>query len=309
MKPRFSSILIYGLGLMGGSLARDLQRLRREHGFDLRIDGAVRSARSGAIAQETKLVDGVFVGADIAALPLDDYDLVVLGLPVAGCIELLPRIPAGARAVFTDVGSTKRGLMDAYNRNGFIERFALVGSHPMAGTEHSGPGAAIENLYKGKLVFIFDPAPPLNAAPETAARLAGAGAMVEELWRLVGANTWKLGPAEHDEALAYLSHTPHILAGLIAGWAARNPTVNRLTSGGPMPLTGGGFKDMVRIAGSNPEMWTEILFTNRDMVLQSLRDFERDLGGVIRMVSQGSPEEWRGFFAGALRNKKFLTGL
>lgn len=315
MNLRFKNILIYGLGLMGGSVARDLQRIRAAENLPLQITGVVRSARSRLQALQQELADEVYASEELER-PLDfgQYDLILLSIPVAASIRFMESLPVlhsdNHEPVVIDVGSTKEVLSRAYYEGHHYRRFIFIGCHPMAGSEMAGPTAAREFLYRGKLCFVTEPdleRMGQDLRPELLDRFQQARRDIRDFWETLGAVTWPVPPHLHDEALAYLSHSPHLLAALITQWAENNPTVNSLTRSAPIPLIGGGFKDMVRISGSNPEMWTEIMQTNRENIARSLRDFRDMLDECLRMVDGNSPADWYRFFERAFEAKKFIT--
>ena len=286
------SVLVYGMGMMGASVGAALRR----RAPDVRITGVVRSDKSAAVIRERDFADTVLVAPDPAVLG-NDFDLVVIGLPVLGAVELAQRLPA-LKGVVTDMSSTRREVQAAFARR---EDLLFVGSHPMCGSENAGPRAARADLYQDRLCLIT----PLERTGEehtTAIRT------VEAFWRSLGMRTCELPAESHDRTLAYLSHSPHLLSGLLAIWAASSADVRDATTGAPMPITGGGFKDMARIAGSNPEMWADILFSNRDNVAGSLRDFAAQLERLIGDLESRDREWWLRWFAGARQDRDFLCG-
>lgn len=226
---------ILGLGLMGGSLARDLVARRvRVLGYD--ADPGVLHAALG---------DGVLHGTlDDSLAGLDEAGLVVVATPVDAVASLLSRLAPrlSAEAFVTDVGSTKQAIVEHAEGAGLGERF--VGSHPLAGDHRSGWGATRDGLYAGVRVFIT---PGPRSAP-------AAVEAIEGLWTALGAACTRIGAEEHDRRMAWASHLPQVASSAVAGalWPAG------LTPGDLGP----GGRDVTRLAASSPEMWAAICLAN-----------------------------------------------
>ncbi|MEQ9364815.1 MAG: prephenate dehydrogenase/arogenate dehydrogenase family protein, partial [Leptospirales bacterium] len=232
--------------------------------------------------------------SQIADLELSAYDLIVLGTPVKSVQRLAALIPGDYAGIVTDMSSTRREVQAAFAARPDLR---FVGSHPMCGSENRGPSAARPDLFLNRLCILT----PLERGDEALT------ARVRDLWALLGMQTFVLSGPHHDEVLSYLSHGPHLLAGLLTLWA-RNESVNSAIAGAPMPITGGGFKDMARIAGSNPEMWTDILVSNRDFLAAGLKDFQRQLGDLIQKVESGEAGDWLEWFDRARAARNLLCG-
>ena len=243
---------IVGLGLVGGSLARDLAAA------GWRVLGTDRDPTTARRAR----ADGVVAG------PIDPgaVDLVVLAVPVraaAGWLRSLADSVAPT-AVVTDVGSTKRGVVEAAGAAGLGDRF--VGSHPLAGDHRSGWTASRTGL--------FDDAPVwLTPTPETD---PGALAAVEALWRAVGGRPRRITAEDHDRLLARISHLPQLAATALAG------TLDR--AGIEAEQLGPGGRDTTRLAGSDPDMWTDILIENGDEVGPALDALIAELTRLRRAI-------------------------
>lgn len=290
----FRSILIYGMGMMGASLA---QALRKNDGHSVRITGVVRTESSAAFLRGHKQADEILIcpeESQISDLDLSDYDLIVLGTPVKSVVRLTALLPRNFAGLITDMSSTRREVQAAFEARPDLN---FVGSHPMCGSENRGPFAARPELFLNRLCILT---PLENGSEELTTR-------VQSLWTSLGMRTFVLSGPHHDEVLAYLSHGPHLLSGLLALWA-QNDRVSEAIGQAPMPITGGGFKDMARIAGSNPEMWTDILVSNRDFLASGLKEFQSQLEGLIRDVEHGEPEMWMEWFGRAREARNLLCG-
>ncbi len=259
----FPRAALIGCGMVGGSLMAAL----RAAGAVERVVGYDRERAHGEAARARGLVDEVAADAAAAAR---GAALVVVAVPVRATAEVLDAI-AGAVAdalLVTDVGSTKRDVVDAADAQPFAERFC--GAHPMAGTEKSGPDAADAALFAGKLALVTPGRRTADAAR----------AACEELWRAVGARTRVMTPAIHDRAMAWVSHLPHAAAFALAGAVG-------LEQGEVAGLSGGGFVDTTRIAASDPAMWRDIFLANRAPLLDAIDGLARELAALRRAVDAG----------------------
>lgn len=237
------TVAVLGLGLVGGSLARDLSALGARVLVLDRDEESMRDAlRQGAAHGE--------IGP--SGEGLGSADLVVLAVPVAAAGALLQRVlpRLSERCVVTDVGSTKRGIQRAAAELGLERRW--VGSHPMAGDHRSGWAASRSGLFAGSRVYLC---PAATSSPE-------AVGVVRALWRAVGAEPVDIGAEEHDRVLAWTSHLPQVASTLLAV---------ALDGAGHSPgELGPGGRDVTRLAGSSPEMWTAICQDNADLLEPAL---------------------------------------
>lgn len=293
------SVLIYGMGMMGASLALALKSSPHYNGT---VTGVVRSEKSAAFIRQHHMADDVMVipeTDDIKKIPLQDFDMVVIGLPVRSSLYLLEIFPS-YNGLITDMSSTQQEIHNVIRKRPDLR---FVGSHPMCGTENTGPSAARADLYLDRLCLI-------TGRPEQPDDIHLQDDINRTLnfWQSIGMKVFRVSPEKHDEFLSYLSHSPHILSGLIAVWAQNSTVVQEVTNESPMPVTGGGFRDMVRIAGANPEMWTDILQTNRSNVVKSLREFQQLLSDMIQHLEKWEDESYPDWFSQARKARNLLSG-
>ncbi|HYE06103.1 MAG TPA: prephenate dehydrogenase/arogenate dehydrogenase family protein [Planctomycetota bacterium] len=233
------TVLVTGLGLMGGSLAAALSRA----GWNVllhhrRHEVAERAEQSGY---------GRAVTDPAAAMA--DADVAVVCTPVGVIADTVRALAAApGAAVITDVGSTKGRLARELSAQAAGGRY--VGSHPMAGSHRQGLDHADPELFRGRACVVT----PTAASPTRAVDA------VDALWRDVGGRVVRMGPDEHDAAVAEASHLPHILAATAAAG---------LTPLG-VPLASSGFRDTTRVAAGSPELWSGILRDNRAAVLAGI---------------------------------------
>ena len=278
-EPR--KLLIVGLGLLGASLGMALRG-----GPYLRLGWTRRkTVRDWSVAQNA--VDRT---SDSLESLLAEADLTVLALPIPQILEFMETYRSAFRpgSVLTDLGSVKSEMLKPGSK--LAERnVAYVGSHPMAGTEKSGPEAAFPSLYSQASVFVC----PNDFAPEPAVR------QVEELWKTLGTKVSRIDAHQHDELVAHTSHVLHIIASAL--------TLGILDSGSPEQTRrrfdgcATGFKDTSRIASSSPRMWREIIEYNQPAVLTALDDFEKSFRHLRAMIET---RDFDGFETAFARGKE-----
>jgi prephenate dehydrogenase len=281
----FDKLVIFGVGLIGGSLARAL-RERDGVARSGSIIGVGRSRASAERARELGVVDDVAALDDDAALSaaLAGADLVLLAAPVAQTLPLLTRIAPmlGAKTIVTDAGSTKSDVVAAARAALGARVAQFVPGHPIAGRESSGVEAALPDLYVGRNVVLC---PLAENRPEDVAR-------IEALWRATGALVSMMGVEQHDRVLASVSHLPHLLSFAL---------VERILSERDAPLkfsfAAGGFRDFTRIAASSPEMWRDVCLANRDALLEELDGYTAVLAQLRAAIVAGDGATLEAVFA------------
>ncbi|CAA9302302.1 MAG: Prephenate dehydrogenase [uncultured Gemmatimonadetes bacterium] len=258
--------VVIGLGLIGGSVARDLAaRGVYVLGYDRDPATLAEALRDGGIHEALSDLDA-------------DADLVVIAVPVSVAAAVLrglgPRLRAAT--LITDAGSTKASIVQAAQEAGLVARF--VGSHPLAGDHRSGWSASRAGLFVGARVFL---SPTASTAPDA---LDAAHA----LWRDLGATTEAVDAAEHDRRLASISHLPQALATALASLLSAQAF-------GRADL-GPGARDMTRLAGSSPEMWTAIAADNAHHLVPAVAALEERLGALRAALARGDEAWLRRFF-------------
>jgi prephenate dehydrogenase len=256
--PEFGKVVVFGVGLIGGSFALALKAA----GEVGEVVGFGRSVGTLKQALDLGIIDriGANPGQEVA-----DADLVLIATPVGQMPEIMARIAPylGAETVVTDGGSTKSDVVAAA-RAAFGDRIGqFVPAHPIAGAENSGAAAAKADLYRERKVV-------LTALPENSVLNV---ARVRSAWEWCGAQIFELTPAEHDQVFAAVSHLPHLLSfALVHDLAVRDNSELFFT------FAASGFRDFTRIAASHPEMWRDIALANRDALLIELKRYEDQIG-------------------------------
>ncbi len=263
-------LAIIGVGLIGGSLARDLRRA----GHVGEIVGFGRSLGNLQKAVDLKVIDRAAVSAADAA---HGADMIVVAVPVGSMHDIFTQLASALvdGAVVTDVGSVKGAVVEAA-REAFGARFAaFVPGHPIAGTEHSGVAASVAGLFKKHRVILT----PENETD------ASAVARVRTMWEATGAKVTLLPVEQHDAVLAACSHLPHMLAYALVDMLVRRDD-HRLT----FDLAAGGFRDFTRIASSDPVMWRDICLANTEAIVELLRDFRENLDALSDAIARRDGE-------------------
>lgn len=242
-------IAVVGIGLIGGSMAL----LLREQGFATRVLGVESNPEHAQKAIALGIVDAV-TGLDEA---IANSDLVILSAPVSACADLLPRVlDLVDKQVVIDTGSTKMSLLDA--AKGHAKRGRYVATHPMWGTEFSGPEAATTQAFKGRANVIC------NAGESDADALA----TVEQLYAMLGMYPVYMNGGDHDVHVAYISHIAHITSFALANTVLEKEKEEDAI----FELASAGFESTVRLAKSSPAMWMPIFRQNKENILDVLNE-------------------------------------
>lgn len=277
--PKIGRLVVVGLGLIGGSFAKGL----RERGLCREVVGVDLDAESCRLAVQLGVVDRC--ESDLAAA-CQGAEVIQLAVPILAMEKVLAqlaRIDLG-NAVLTDVGSAKGNVVRAARLAFSGKAVRLVPGHPIAGSEQSGVEAANAELFRRHKVILT----PSEHSDEAAV------ALVEGLWRELGADVESMEVEHHDQVLAATSHLPHLLAfTLVDSLAKRSENLEIFR------YAAGGFRDFTRIAGSDPVMWHDIFLANREAVLRTLDTFRDDLDALRDAVDAGDGHQLLGVFTRA----------
>ena len=285
--PLFNRLALLGVGLIGSSIAR----AARTQGAVREIAACARSAATRRRVAELGLADLV---AETNAAAVVGADLVIVCAPVGACGEIAREIAPNLKpgAIVSDVGSVKAAIVrDMGPHIPFGVHF--VPAHPVAGTEHSGPDSGFAELFVGRWCILT---PPNGADDAAVERLAA-------FWRMLGANVDSMPAEHHDLVLAITSHLPHLIAYTIVGTADELAEVTRSEV---LKFSAGGFRDLTRIAASDPTMWRDVFLANKDAVLEMLGTFNEDLAKLTRAIRRGDGEA---LFAHFTRTRAIRRGI
>ena len=286
----FDKIALIGIGLIGGSIALAARRA----GLAGEIVAATRRAETAAIANKLKLVD--HCGIDLAAA-CEGADMVIVCTPVGACgaaaKAIAPALKEGC--IVSDVGSVKQSVIEAMTPH-LPAGVHFVPTHPVAGTENSGPEAGFAELFDGRWT-ILTPLP--DSDPKVVDR-------VEAFWKGLGSQVDRLDPADHDRILAITSHLPHLIAYTIVGTA---DDLGGHLNAEVLRFAAGGFRDFTRIAASDPTMWRDIFLNNREAVLEVLARFQEDLFYLQRAIRWGEGDKLFDLFSRTREIRRALIHL
>jgi prephenate dehydrogenase len=260
--------VVAGVGLIGGSLSLALKRA----GIVQRVTGVGRSRENLELASELGVIDDWT--HDIAEAARD-ADMVLLAVPMTAYDGLFKAMAdvLPAQAIVTDAGSTKQSAIIAARRH-LPNPDRFVAAHPIAGTEHSGAGAAFAELFEGHLCILT---PDDHTDAEALAE-------VKNMWEVTGCHIKEMDAAEHDDALAGVSHLPHL-----AAFALVN-AVRRQAGDDPFQFAAGGFRDFTRIASSSPHMWRDIALCNKQALLGKIDALQSELAILREALEAGDGE-------------------
>jgi prephenate dehydrogenase len=280
------TITVVGIGLIGGSLMVDL----RKRGFADRIIGVDTNVNHQNIALLCGLVDE----NDSLENAVDKSDLIILTTPVNSNCSMLPDILdriAGTSKVVTDMGSTKASIAAASKNHPARGRY--VAAHPMAGTEYSGPLAAIGKLFDYKTVIICDKELSDNDALIT----------VEKMLDILNMHKVYMNSSDHDVHVAYISHISHITSFSLAlsVLEKEQEEQNILT------LAGGGFESTVRLAKSNGETWAPIFIENAQYILEVMDTYIEKMNSFRRLISEKDIDGLKALMEEANKIRKILN--
>ncbi len=285
---------IIGLGLIGGSMAIDLKR----RGFASEIIGVESEPVNAAAALKIGLVDRI---TDFDQC-VEKVDMVVLAVPVGVAVKMLPQVldrfaagqnggPGKATAkVVIDVCSTKEQLARRVKYH--PARRHYVATHPMAGTEYSGPWAAMSGLFDGHACIICDAE---DSCPDAVAK-------VESLYDVLNMRTICMNSSNHDVHTAYVSHISHVTSFALALTVLDKEKDEKHI----FDLASGGFSSTVRLAKSSPDMWTPILSQNRDNILHVMDTYIEKMNEFREAIAEGDEARVRSLIEEANRIRRII---
>lgn len=283
---------IIGLGLIGGSMAIDIKR----KGFAQEVFGVEAEPVNAAAAEKIGLVDKV-VGFDEC---IEQCDLVILAVPVGAAVRMLPQILDGFKAMADRDGSCAKVVIDVCSTKEHLTRSVkyhpcrrnYVATHPMAGTEYSGPWAAMPGLFDGHACIVCDSE---ESSPK-AVRL------VEQMYGALNMRTIYMNSSNHDVHTAYVSHISHVTSFALALTVLDKERDEKHI----FDLASGGFSSTVRLAKSSPDMWTPILSQNRDNVLQVMDTYIEKMNAFRQAIADGDEDAVRRLIEDANRIRRII---
>jgi prephenate dehydrogenase len=262
----FSRLIIIGVGLLGGSIGL----AAKKYGLAQTVIGIGRTEKTLEIAIRNGIIDEAHLSLETIPTTTTHHDqtFVVVCTPVAdiarNIFTAIEHFGYSGRLLLTDVGSTKAKLVQAISDRRFI------GSHPIAGSERSGPESADAELFRNRLTVLTPTKDHLTNDLE----------LLRRFWQTLGSRVIELDAVKHDEILAVTSHLPHVLSVLLT----------RMIRKDEKPFTGTGFAGMTRLSAGSPAIWRDILLDNSDHVLNALQRFDGQLQELINALQSKNVE-------------------
>ena len=261
----FEQVSIFGLGLIGGSIALDLKRTelaKKVVGYDIRLAHRKMALQLG-------IVDDIF---DAGNPELSHSEIVILALPVATLPQVLTEIASfiAPSTIVTDTGSVKKPILHFIQSQNFD--FEFIGGHPIAGSEKFGPTNAKTHLFENKKVIL---------TPE---KKTSSVEKISQMWSKIGGVVVQMDAERHDQIFAEVSHLPHLLA------YATIEAIGNADTPQVLKYSGAGLKDYSRIASSSPEMWADIFLENKEFLLQSLERFNQTIQSLQHSITTDDKE-------------------
>jgi prephenate dehydrogenase len=277
------TIGLIGIGLIGGSLGLDL----KERGFAHRIVGCSRKVETAEKAKQLGLIDEVLEKDDLIL----QSDLILISVPVNVLVdELIYVLDRNSTAVIADMGSTKTSIINAIQHHPNRKRF--VATHPMAGTENSGPEAAFKGLFDGKVAIICDKEHTDLDAVE----------MIEKMLKVLNMRIRYMGAKEHDMHAAYVSHISHISSFVLSSTVLDKEKSEKAI----LDMASGGFESTVRLAKSSPQMWSQIFEQNAPNMIEVLDTYISKMQYFRNCIEVGDFKALEVFMTQANEIKKIL---
>ena len=268
-----NSIVIIGLGLMGGSVAKALKNKNP----DISISAFDHNNSALDLALDVGIIDQkISTLEEINQLTSDDVDIIIIAVPVIESLKVFDAINGlfNSEITITDTASAKLLISNHLEEN-YSSPTNIILSHPMAGSHNTGVGYADEAMFSNKKVLITELLNPNDHCMK----------MVTNLWEGLGAAVFTIDPVRHDEIMSYASHLPHVISYAVLNSIMKNSNKDITT------FSAGGLKDFVRIAGSDPKMWTDIFLSNKESILKAIDAYKDSLDEIKELVENENEME------------------
>lgn len=284
-----NSIVIIGLGLMGGSVAKAL----KNNNPNIFISAYDHNDSALELALDVGIIDKkIETLEEINLLKSSDVDIIIIAVPVIESLKVFDSISDlfNSDITITDTASAKL-LIHNHLEDNYQSPSNIILSHPMAGSHNTGVGYADEAMFNNKKVLVTE----LSAVNKNCLEA------VNSLWESLGANVFTIDSKEHDEIMSYASHLPHVISYAVLNSMMKNSNENITT------FSAGGLKDFVRIGGSDPKMWTDIFLSNKDSILNAIEAHKQSLNEIKQLLEQDNDETLQDFLSSIkeYKNSKF----
>ena len=284
---KIPTLAIYGVGLIGGSLAIALKNAGKVD----KIIGVGRAMANLQTALDIGAIDEIQTDPVQAAM---DADVIVLATPVTTISNYLEIIAPvlDDKKIVTDVGSVKCGIVESAKLSLKENLNRFVPGHPIAGKEKSGIEAASADLFENHKVILT----PLDETDEDACDI------VRTMWQITGADVRTMQVDNHDRVLSVTSHLPHILAYVMMDFLAKSNDRQSCYE-----MAAGGFYDFTRTASSDPEMWRDISLMNKQRLLEHIEKFQQQLGNLSELIENDDSKAIEDLYASAKQARSLVT--
>ena len=290
MAQHLNKLCIIGTGLIGGSFALALKKAS----VCGHITAAGRSEETLQKAKQLGLIDSYHTNIADA---VKDADVVFVSVPLGAMQSVFEQINQGLiaagndKAIITDAGSSKLQVQQLAERI-FTDSSRFVAGHPIAGTENSGPQAAFAELYKNRRVILT----PVESTDKQAIEV------VTALWQVAGAEVETMDAEHHDRVLAATSHLPHLIAFGLVHCLENVEDIENI-----FRFAAGGFRDVTRIASSDPVMWRDICLNNREPILEMLQRYRTEMDMLYNALAESDGEKLKEVFEHAKQTRDKFT--
>ena len=266
----FKNIYIYGLGMMGGSIAKAIRITNPK----IKIFATDIDLGSLKYAKRMRIIDD-FDSRKYKCL--NKCDLIIICVPILSYNSAIDIIQQHRKSesLITDIGSTKKEIITIVKKNRSINK-SFIGSHPLTGMEKISVKNSNADIFEDSFVLINTTG---RSTKQNEKRIIN-------FWRTLNCKTISVTPETHDKILSMTSHLPHILSFILVDIISRNKMIDNLDS-----YTGGGFKDLARLARSDVTMWTDIILTNRSNIISSITKFSNNLNSFKDLISKGDSKK------------------
>ena len=266
----FKNIYIYGLGMMGGSIAKAIRITNPK----IKIFATDIDLGSLKYAKRMRIIDD-FDSRKYKCL--NKCDLIIICVPILSYNSAIDIIQQHRKSesLITDIGSTKKEIITIVKKNRSINK-SFIGSHPLTGMEKISVKNSNADIFEDSFVLINTTG---RSTKQNEKRIIN-------FWRTLNCKTISVTPETHDKILSMTSHLPHILSFILVDIISRNKMIDNLDS-----YTGGGFKDLARLARSDVTMWTDIILTNRSNIISSITRFSNNLDSFKKLISKGDSKK------------------
>lgn len=285
------NLCVIGTGLIGGSFCLALKQAKMVEN----ITGAGRSEATLKQALQLNIIDRYETNISDA---VKQADLILVSVPLGATQSVFEKIAQGLTqagndtAVITDAGSSKQQVVELAEKILADSANRFVAGHPIAGTENSGPAAAYADLYKQRRVILT----PVASTEQSAINL------VTKLWQATGAGVETMAAEHHDKVLAATSHLPHLIAFGLVHCLQNIDDIEDV-----FRFAAGGFRDVTRIASSDPTMWRDICLNNQQPILEMMQRYKDELDMLYNALKAGDGEKLKQVFSDAKQTRDKFT--